>query len=370
MVTRPEDDEEDKGERDEADNPDPPLVSAERDITKLEIDVKEDPFQISAIIQKIDRKQLILTPAFQRKEVWKLKQRSEFIESILLNYPLPPLYLNQDREGRYIVVDGLQRSSSIYRFCKNEFALKELGRLTWLNGLTFSDLHPVLQSRIEDRKLLCYVLRPSVPLNVVYDIFARINRGGTPLNRQEIRHGLYQGKSTELLSHLVADDVFAAWLGRRLQPTRMGDEEAALRCIAFARVDPDKDYQGDMDKFLQRALDQLNGGTDGEIERTKQDFARVFSSAQAILGDDAFRIPTDRSRGFINLAIMESVYRFFASHPDDWLYKNKKTIAKNYAKLIGDPSYLHCARSSTGDTAKVKDRFCIARETLGKKCAD
>jgi hypothetical protein len=126
------------GDLDMDENPYPPPSEVERDIAKLEIDVREDPFQVSAIVQKIDRKQLVLSPEFQRKEVWDTKRRSEFIESILLNYPLPPLYFNQDKNGRYIVVDGLQRSSSIYRFIKDEYALTGLGRLRWLDNIKFS----------------------------------------------------------------------------------------------------------------------------------------------------------------------------------------------------------------------------------------
>ena len=220
----------------------------ERDIAKLEIDVREDPFQVSAIVQKIDKKTLI-TPGFQRHEVWNDTKRSEFIESILLNYPLPPLYLNQDKTGRYIVVDGLQRSSSVYRFIKGEYKLTGLGRLTWLNGKAFGDLDEGLRARIEDRKFNCYVLKPSVPMNVVYDIFARINRGGVVLNHQEIRHGLHQGKSTELLRRLVSVSAFHHWVGYRLTPNRMRNEEAALRCIAFAWADPERDYHGNMDSF-------------------------------------------------------------------------------------------------------------------------
>lgn len=371
MVVEPEKNEQEEDELDREESPEPPLASAERDISYLEIDVKEDPFQVAAIVQKIDRGQLVLTPDFQRNEVWDRKRRSEFIESILLNYPLPPLYLNQDRTGRYIVVDGLQRSSTVFRFLKNEFELTGLARLAWLNGLRFSELSPVLQSRIEDRKLLCYVLRPSVPLGVVYDIFARINRGGMPLNRQEIRHGLHQGKSTALLKRLAKVPAFADWIGCRLEPNRMGDEEAALRCIAFMRMDPEKDYRGDMDKFLESAMLKINDGvTDAWIESLARTFEDVFVLTRSVLGENAFRIPTEKTRGRINRAVMESVCRFFAAHSEEWVRKNADQIKKNYARLIQSPAFRDAVWSSTGDPRRVKTRFRMAREILGEDCAD
>ena len=191
-----------------------------------------------------------------------MKRRSEFIESILLNYPLPPLYFNQDKTGRIRFVDGLQRSTAIFRYLKNEYALIDLERLWWLNRKKFAELEPALQARIEDRKLNCYVLKPSVPPGIVHDIFARINRGGMQLNRQEIRHGLHQGKATELLKRVASKPGYHEWIGKRLTPKRMRDEEAALRCLAFARADPDNEYKDDMDKFLESAMVQINSASD------------------------------------------------------------------------------------------------------------
>ena len=361
-----------ENERDEEENPYPPTETDERDITRIEIDVKEDPFQISALIKKIDSKpqQLIMRPDFQRQEVWDTKRRSAFIESILLNYPLPPLYLNQHRSGQYVVVDGLQRTSSFYRYFKDEFALTGLKRLHWLNDKKFSQIDSILQSRFEDRKLLCFVLRPSVPLAVVYDIFARINQGGMTLGRQEIRHGLYQGPSTTLLKSLAQTPVFGEWLGHRLNPKRMGDEEAALRCVAFTRADPHTKYQGDMDKFLELAMLELNEAKDEDIRATRATFERSFLRIREIIGDEAFRISTTKSRGRINIAIMESVYRFFTLHSEDWLVANAEPIKKNYSVLIRGPEFQNAVQSSTGDTAKVKTRFRLAREVLGGDCAD
>lgn len=355
---------------DPEENPYPSDEGTERDIAKLEVDVREDPFQVSAIVQKIDKKQLILTPSFQRKVVWGPERQSEFIESILLNYPLPPLYFNQDKAGRYIVVDGLQRSTSIYSFIKNKYPLGGLERLSWLNGKTFLQLDPVLQARIEDRKLNCYVLKPSVPMGVVHDIFARINRGGMQLNRQEIRHGLHQGKSIVLLAYVTSVPAFHEWIGRRLTPDRMRNEEACLRCLAFATADPEKDYKGDMDKFLESAMLRFNASADADISVIKQNFERVFVTVRDVLGANAFRIPTERGRGQLNLAVMESVFRFFALSSDAWLRKNAKKIEKNYESLLELPEFLSAVRQATGDLARVRTRFQLATANLGKRCVE
>ena len=347
----------------------PPPQAGEQDIQRVEIDVREDPFLVSTIVDKI-RKGQIQTPEFQRKEVWDQTQRSEFIESLLLNYPVPPLFLNQLRTGEYMVVDGLQRSSTLFRYFNNEFELSNLNVLHSLNGSKFSELSPDIQSRLEDRKITCYVIKPSVPMTVVYEIFARINRGGTQLNYQEIRHALNQGQSTELLARLVEKPEFAHWIGSYLGPVRLGDQEAALRCIAFARADIEKEYRGDINEFLVSTMKRLNKAPAAEINQIESDFSRVWRTVRQILGDNAFRIPTPRGKGRINRAVMESVYRFFVSHSDDWLYPKADALRTNYATLLGRADYLDSVRFATGDLVRVKTRFKLAQELLGGGLAD
>lgn len=349
----------------------PPRPEAEgsRDLLKLEIDVREDPFSIHELVRMIDGGRLILAPEFQRREVWDDTRRSRFIESVLLNYPLPPLYLNQRKDGAYLVVDGLQRTSSVYRYIKGKYALQELETLHWLNGLYYGELEPLAKARIEDRKLACYVLKPSVPFGVVHDIFTRINTGGMVLNRQELRHAFYQGPATALLKDLANSTPYKDWIGDRLNPRRMGNEEAALRCIAFARVDPDVSYKGNLDSFLNDTLKQLNDkGAEAERLAIPPEFARIFLSVLHVLGQDSFRIPTERTRGRLNLAVMESIYRVFASHPFAWVAQNLVQLSANYQRLITLNEYRDVVNRATSSTRRVRDRFRIAREVLEDGC--
>lgn len=167
------------------------------DPTKADIDIREDPQTVYELVERKWARGLIEMPDFQRKFVWKPIQQSLFIESILLNFPLPPLYINKNLKGKYVVVDGRQRITTLRRFLKNEFRLEGLKAFPGLNGKNFEDLKLIdstYQSKIEDKKLLVYLIQPTVPLEMVYDIFNRINTGGTQLERQEIRNCIYLGK--------------------------------------------------------------------------------------------------------------------------------------------------------------------------------
>jgi uncharacterized protein with ParB-like and HNH nuclease domain len=338
----------------------------EIDIDEIEVDVREDPFTVSELVRKFDRSNLITNPEFQRNLVWKPVQKSRFIESILLNIPLPALYLNQDKQGNYIVVDGLQRTTTLYDFLKNKYSLQHLRALPWLNNHYFSDLELKLQVRIEDRKIPCYIIKPTVSTRMIYDIFNRINTGGTQLNRQEVRNCIFIGNSTKLLSDLANEQIFKKAIDYGISPKRMKDREAILRYIAFNIFHYTSDYSGDMDAFLEKAMKSLNKMNDDKIISIRKDFLRVMKWTFNFFGKRNFRIPGDDWRGFINIAVLESVGYFFSKHNDQFLTANKAKIINNFAMLIFNPDYRDAVQFSTGDSRRVTRRFELAQNILGK----
>lgn len=340
------------------------------DPSEADIDVKEDPQSVFQFMRKYDRKELQVDPEFQRNLVWKIEQQSRFIESVILNFPLPPFYINEKKDGKFILIDGLQRTTSLHRFINDEFKLEGLEALTRLNGMSFSELDRRLQRKIEDKKLLLYILKPSVPLKVVYDLFNRINTGGTQLNRQEVRHCIYMGKSTRLLKKLSEKDYFRAAIDEGIKSTRMKDREAILRFLAFSIYDYNIDYKGDLSDFLEKAMVKINGMQDQEIEELKKNFKRVMELTYDFFGKKNFRFPTERSRGRLNIAMLETVCYFFLKHPDKFLLANKEKIKNNLNDLVSNKDYFDAARYATGDKPRVNTRFNLALEILGTGCVE
>jgi len=330
-----------------------------------EVDIREDPQSVYEWARKLDRGMLIIDPEFQRNLVWKPEQKSQFIESVLVNIPLPPLYVNQRSDGKYIVVDGLQRTTTLIDFVKDQFALSELKLLKDLNGRRFTDLKPQEQARIEDRKLLIYVIKPSVPLPMVYDIFHRINTGGTQLTRQEIRNCFYIGKATRLLKELSEKDYFRRAIDNGISPKRMKDREAILRYLAFKLQDYKVDYKNDMDAFLGEAMKKINQMSLEEIESLKSDFERVMKRTYEFFGKNNFRLPTNSSRGRINIALMEAVSYFFSKKSDQFLDKHEQTIKVNFQHLLENAEFTNTVRFATGDKRRVIERFALAQQILG-----
>jgi hypothetical protein len=338
------------------------------DPTKADIDIREDPQTVFELLRKYDNKKLIIDPDFQRNVVWNLEQKSKFIESVILNFPLPPWYVNQTVEGKYIIVDGLQRTTTLHEFVNDEFKLNGLEALTRLNGYNFSDLKELpgdYQTKIEDKKLNIYIIKPSVSVKVVYDIFNRINTGGTKLERQEVRNCIFSGKSTKLLKDLSEQEYFKRAIDNGVSPKRMKDREVILRYLSFKLFDYETEYQGDLSDFVERAMKKINLMSDEEIEFLKKDFERVMNATFDFFGHNNFRLPSGQNRGRINIAIFESVSYFFSINSDDFLKKNKEAIQINFENLLRNQEYFDAIRYSTSSKAKVITRFKLAQEILG-----
>ena len=337
------------------------------DPTKEDIDVREEAQSVyELVIRKWDRGLVKIDPEFQRNFVWKKTEMSQFIESIILNFPIPPLYLNQNVKGELIVVDGRQRLTTLRKFLKNEFRLEGLNVLKHFNGKNFADLGELdngFLAKIEDKKMLVFLIKPSVSLKVVYDIFYRINTGGTQLERQEIRHSIFQGKSTELLKKLSEQTYFKEAIGNGIKPDRMKDREAVLRCLAF-RILPIDSYST-MTSFVEKAMVTINKMDENQLKSIEFEFEKAMKWSYAIFKEKNFRIPTKQSRGTINMAVMESLISFLSNQTDEFIERNQHIIRANFFdNLIQNGEYINAVQFSTGDKRRVVNRFELTNKIL------
>lgn len=328
------------------------------------IEIGEDPFSVFEYLRQLEKGKIKIQPDFQRNQVWNNVQKSKFIESIILNFPLPPIYLNETKESTYIVIDGLQRSTALEEFYKGTYALTGIEAIPKYNKKKFKDLPEVLQSKFEDKKLTVFVLKPSTPMVVIYDLFNRINTGGTQLNRQEVRNCIFIGKSTQLLKDLSEKHYFKTATSYGVSAKRMKDREVILRYLSFRWFDFENEYIGDMSDYVETAMKKINQKSDEEISRMKEDFQRVMNHSFSIWQDQNFRIPTEQTRGTINIAIFETICNYLSYKSDDFIKENKKIIKRNYSTLIKNSTYFESVTKSTGNKIKVLDRFRIANEVL------
>jgi Protein of unknown function DUF262 len=341
------------------------------------IRVSTKTFSLRNMLDAIVENSLDLAPEFQRLRVWSNTQKAQLIESILLQIPLPAFYFAEDKDGTLRVVDGVQRLSTVDDFVrggadnKGGFALSGLEYIANVVGLRFADLPPLWRRRIYNTQIVAHVIDPSTPPPVMYDIFRRINTGGTPLNAQEIRHCISKPRSRAFLKHLTALPEFDTATGGLLKNSRrMIDREVALRFCAFWLSDPLSYEYNTIDEFLWAAteeIDDLNETSDEKLESLQEAFERGLRNAFAIFGRHAYRKwpeYDDHLKPF-NRALFESwtveLARVREGMPDE-IRRGIRDGAR--VRMTGDLDYIASITASTGAPSRVQTRFRIAREVI------
>jgi hypothetical protein len=127
------------------------------------LNIERVQYSVYELKRKKEKDKLLIDPDFQRKDVWKHAQRSELIESVLMNIPLPFIYLKESKNGELIVVDGKQRLTALFDYIDKKTSFKlnnKLKILVKLRGKKFQDLDSILQGILEDYQLTTYVIKP------------------------------------------------------------------------------------------------------------------------------------------------------------------------------------------------------------------
>lgn len=148
---------------------------------------------------RINRKELTVNRDYQRSpEVWPVQARSFLIESMLLGYPIPKLYIREitdlaTRSMKSEIVDGQQRSMAILHFLEGKFAISSRSELIEARGCRYDDLDEELKSKLVSYKLSADVLTGANDDEII-ELFRRINSHTVSLNAEEQRHAQYQGE--------------------------------------------------------------------------------------------------------------------------------------------------------------------------------
>lgn len=230
------------------------------------VDYDTHEFTIEVILSKLKKGEIFIPP-YQRKFVWNENKKSKFIESLLVNIPIPYLFLADTETGDLEIVDGVQRLLTIYSFCKNdsnlelpnleyckeELKLRNLEKLTNLNGKCFMDLIDSRRKRFLNKTIRAIVLTEKADDNVRFDLFERINTGSDTLKGMEKRRGAFQGKFTDFIKEIATNPLFISVLNiTDVKKKRREDEELALRFFAYSDnyLNFTKSVQGFLDNYL------------------------------------------------------------------------------------------------------------------------
>jgi Protein of unknown function DUF262 len=248
------------------------------------------PFE--TLVSRFDSKKLILNPEFQRKYKWDKEgweRASKFIESCLMRIPLPSCYFAEDKDGLHVVIDGVQRITTIVKFLNNEFALEALTTFKELEGKKFSQLGEY-RAELEATTIRCIVLRKENDQGLIREIFSRLNQGAVSLSDQEIRHALYYGEFDNLLvklAKLPAISNFGKGPSSSVVKNNRESEEQVLRY--FALQGDLAGYGGLLAKYLDEFMLANATATKTQCKKLEDSFTHSLNNCITVFDKDAFR---------------------------------------------------------------------------------
>ena len=258
-----------------------------RNIEKLEKEIDDEQrnvaydtreYTIEYIVDKYSKgvdedKNEFFVPDYQREFVWDEKRQSRFIESLLVGFPIPYIFLAETKNGRYEIVDGSQRIRTLNAFLKDGLKIQQLEILKSLNGLYFRDLNMARQRKIKNTSLKMIVLSErttdidKTKNEIKNEIFERINRGSYLLKDMEKRKGIYRGKFNNFIYEMAKTKLYieltpiAKWFQNRQER-----EELLLRYFAFLEWYPKfRDNMG-----IARQLDEYMDNKNKEFDKDEK----------------------------------------------------------------------------------------------------
>jgi len=326
-----------------------------------DINITNYDYSVEFLVNKIRDGKIILDVDFQRRLVWDNNRASSLIESILMNVPIPPIYFAETEDGKWLVLDGLQRLSSIKRFYDDDLKLTKLGVYSELDTKTYSQLmNTPIASKLDNGLLRVNLIRNDSDPDIKYDVFMRLNQGAMTLNYQELRNCLYRGNLNEALKELVLEnkELFAIF-PKPSPDKRFVSEEFILRFFAIAdNIIKDKenkycvsDYKGSLVQYLNAYM-QKNKDIDlGAKAEYKQRFNEVMKKTLIVFeAKEAFRKFGDAKT---MRPIADYILASFDKLTTDYLTNNKESIRNKYVELLEDNIFYESVfqKKSTSTTA-------------------
>lgn len=335
-----------------------------------EINIVPKQDTLRNLIDRLRHDEIDMNTDFQRHvDLWDSTKMSRLIESILIRFPLPAFYFDATNEDCWLVVDGLQRLSSIKKFVveddsKKKLRLRGLEYLKEFVGKTYEELPRTYQRRIDECPVTLFLIQPGTPDKVKYSIFRRINTGGLVLTNQEIRNAMAKPILRKFLQNLAEDQYLKKTIGD--QTKRMVDQELVLRFIAFYAMSYELSKKN-ITTFLDEMMEKLEKSDQKELSRLEEAFRLALRRCWEIFGDAAFekRINDSEARKVRKNSTLFEVWSLsLVKLSDDnfqILLAKKKELEKKHFELMRTNDLYF--RSITFSTQK-RDYYRIRHEQV------
>jgi len=362
------------------------LTSLQEKAKERTVKTQSIEYDLETLVKKIDKGIIKLDPDYQRRHRWDAETSSRLIESLILNIPIPTIYISQDvdvdletEEYRYSVIDGQQRLTAMYNFFKEKFPLTGLDTLEELNGCLHKDLPPFLIRRLEERTVKCLRIDSTIDAQVKIDIFERLNSGSVKLEPQELRNAVYSGKFNVLCKSLGTNNNFRILLQVDLNAPetnnrvkKMEDVELVLRFFTLINenyLNYKKTKEKGFTDFLSETMKKYSNISDEETSRFRNEFEVTMQTIRRDFGNSAFaKYKYENNEYKLQSKFNVAVFDALATSCHDLIFNDNITSFSNktvaFQHLFQNSEFYESVSGSYLDTTKLKYRIEQAKAVL------
>lgn len=363
--------------------------------------IQTDSYSMSVgeLMNLYQDKELDLHPDFQRFFRWSPEQKTNLIESILLGIPIPSIFVSEQSSGAWDVIDGLQRLSTIFQFAgilKDKegealppLVLESAKYLPALAGKTWEakenedptkHLSASQRIQIKRAKINVVIFRKESDSEGKYDLFQRLNTGGTGLSDQEVRNCIMimEDKTFyEWFSSLYSDESFQSCISlpERLMQERY-DMELVLRFLIFRNIDIESKKKAINDNIMSFLTDEMVAliqKEQGTFEQFKEDekekFQKAFVAIHNAVGSNAFRkyvSDKDKFTGGFSLSAFEAI-TFGVGHNIDFVETQEPAwLEDKIKKLWEQDEYTENSGAGVSSSRRLPKIVPFSREYFSK----
>lgn len=371
------------------------IQQLENDITVERKRVSTDRLDISfgELINLYKNNELIIRPEYQRLFRWTNKQKTALIESILLSIPIPPIFVSEDRDGIWELIDGLQRVSTFISFygelqkniseiqysyqddedeelspeeeqirqekIGNKWILESGGIIESLEGFNIDTLPSGLKINLKRAVCRVEILRGDSSTSMKYELFKRLNSGGSKLKPQEIRNAIFRGIDTrlnELLLKLSQDARFQNLTKlSNAKRQELYDQELILRFIAF--LNNAENVNDNTENYLNDFMESAVSNPNFDYQTYENQFIEVLDILTRLNDDSTFRnsrnlfVPAEFEG--VTIGIAQNIERF---RDDEELLRTK------IRELKADNDFRRFSGSASNSKSRIRTRLNRVQE--------
>ena len=301
---------------------------------------------------------------FQRRFVWRKPQMDKFIESLLLGYPIPGIFLVQQLDKKLLVLDGQQRLRTLQAFYrgiidKKEFTLEYVGEQ--FKGVTYDSLDDENRRSLDNTFIHATIVKYNQENHgdeAIYQVFERLNTGGTNLVPHEIRVALFNGSLARLVQKMNTYESWRILYGQK-PSDRLKDQELILRFIAFREAS--SAYKRPLKKFLNNFMENHRNLQNLDSTKIETVFYNACDALYKNIGAGTFRTGKQ-----VNAALIDSLLQGVAIRQERGAITDWEAFGEAYKQLILDKDFQNAITRATADEERVRARLDAATKAFSK----